>query len=329
MGKDNDSELIADLLWAMWGQLGISSVIKMEQEPLLDVEPLILLTAWFINQDLRLSEEVIRWCAGYAEWVSKTRLTSLYRSIDAHWQQHFDNLSAAVYRANDNVKWPGYQALGKAAAPHEVAHSASPAEPSLVFAAANGPPLTPFQNRLSFHRPGNLRFRLRALVGVGTRADVLTHLIFSAMAKGSDLAYLGYSKPAIAQALSSLEQGGFLVQKQEANAYTYAVCNRQHWESILQYQATHFLNLHAIGNILVTWHRRRKHQNFSSRTAMVADAQAAKTISAYAGQLNPIRASWEPTHGPARGNSDLDAISHWIHSWPRNLPGPMGPALRR
>ncbi|TVR12292.1 MAG: hypothetical protein EA401_09405 [Planctomycetota bacterium] len=325
MSPGHDSDIIADILWGLWGQLGISSVVKTDQDPLIDIEPLIVLTAWFINQDLRLSEEVIRWCAGHAEWVSKTRLTSLYKGLDKHWQGRFAFLAAAVHRSNNTVKWPGFHGSATTVPSRGSVSDSVPEEPAAVFASSKGPPLPPHQDRLPFHRPGNLRFRLRALLGVGTRADVLTHVIFSSMVKGCDFAYLGYSKPAITHALSSLQRGGFVMQREEANAYAYALVNRESWESLLQYQPVRFLNLRAIGNILVTWRRRCEHQDYSSRSARVTDLQAAKAIRTYATQLNPIRANEEHPHWLTQGNTDLDAISQWIRGWSQQLPGPMGP----
>ena len=88
---------------------------------------------------------------------------------------------------------------------------------------------------LPMERPALLRFRLRALCGVGARADVLGELIArsGAWTRASDLSEEGYSKRAVAGILSELADAGIARQVADGNALTFQLARPEHVRELL------------------------------------------------------------------------------------------------
>ena len=112
--------------------------------------------------------------------------------------EHFGGLAAAV--ARHGVRWP--------------AVASSPAWPDA--SKLKGP--------LPLERPALLRFRLRALCGVGARADVLAELLGSGAvwrSAAAELARQGYTKRNVALLLAELEAAGVLHARRDGAAVLY------------------------------------------------------------------------------------------------------------
>ncbi len=75
--RDRLSELVLDLCWSLWVELGISGWQRRHQDVEIDLEPLILFTTSIQERDPRLRDEVAEWCASHSRWVSVTRLRNL------------------------------------------------------------------------------------------------------------------------------------------------------------------------------------------------------------------------------------------------------------
>ena len=96
--------------------------------------------------------------------------------------------------------------------------------------------------RLPVERPALLRFRVRALCGVGARADVLAELLArsGAWTRASDLVDLGYSKRSIAGVLAELAEGGLAGQRGEGNALAFRLSQPAHLNDSLGAEGLRF-----------------------------------------------------------------------------------------
>jgi len=197
-------ELGLELAWSLWGELGVRGVVSgRHDEWSIDPEPLIAFTAYLGDRDPRLRDESIDWCIRHERYVSKARLKSTLRRTDASTQGRFGAYAATVSE-HTGRSWPG-------------ATQPRPYEPTARSSLA---PLT---------RPALIRLRLRALFGVGARAEILHAFVGQPYARmtAADLARVtGYTKRNVTEELYRLELAGLLQVAAPSNQFLYRLQDR-------------------------------------------------------------------------------------------------------
>jgi hypothetical protein len=198
MSSDTIRESAAELAWSLWTELGVPGISRNHAHTVIDPEPLIIATPTLAAPDPRLLEQAFGWCAAHSNRISVSRLKGLLAGSSEHVVARFSSFSGAL--RSRGAKWP---------IPGGAEPWSSPAVPP-------SPPL-PIQ------RQSLLRFRLRALCGVGARADVLCELLTSpgVWRSAADLARLGYTKRNVAKVLSELDGTGIIASRMEGNALRY------------------------------------------------------------------------------------------------------------
>jgi len=180
--------LLVQLTWSLWTEIGVAGVQRMHVRHAIDPEPLIIITAALQDTDPRLRDESMDWCIRYLAFISKTRLRNLlnvqvYDATKKAFGQY-----AATINAQTRAQWPvpvdvkprSFTPSGKASA--------------------------------DFSRPALVRLRMRALFGVGARAELLTTFLGepNASKSASEFVAVGYAKRIVAQILSELHMSGLL-----------------------------------------------------------------------------------------------------------------------
>lgn len=185
-----------ELAWSLWTELGVPGVVRRHTAFAIDPEPLVIWSAAVVSEDPRLRDLVFRWCRQHGGRLSASRLKGLRAGMPTSAIQDFGGFVAALNSAS-TLRWPG--------ADDGTPHWPLPGDKA---------PLS-----LPLDRPALLRFRLRALAGVGTRADVLCELL--ATGRGwvgaSDLADEGYTKRNVARVLAELESAGIARSRAKGN----------------------------------------------------------------------------------------------------------------
>lgn len=194
---------VVGLAWSLWAELGVSGWSRRHSEFAIDPESLVVLTAWLRDRDPRLRDEATDWCVRYGQFISGARLKNLLvagRHAHTQWWGEF----ASTVNANSRWKWPTWST--------EVApRNFEPSEKSKIE---------------SFTRPSLIFLRVRALVGLSARAEVLR--LFSPDPKSrigvaEIAAQIGYSKRNTAEALDGLELAGVLTSFRVRNRLEYTV----------------------------------------------------------------------------------------------------------
>jgi hypothetical protein len=192
-------DLALSTAWSLWTELGVSGWERRHQSEAVDLEPLILFTAWLGRLDHRLLDESLDWCITNARFASATRLRSLLKQADADAVEAFGEYSATVASKIPKSRWPG---AGKA---RRLVPSGKSEVPSL-------------------ERPALLQLRLRALFGVAARAEVLRLLVIDA-ARGWSAADLAresaYAKVNVAAALDLLALAGIVRIEKSGAQFRY------------------------------------------------------------------------------------------------------------
>jgi hypothetical protein len=140
-----------DIGWSLWTELGVSGQRRSHSNVGIDLEPLIVATAYLSRFDARLRDESLDWCVLNVRYVSSDRLRNFLRTVDEELRQAFGPYSATVKKAR-RVSWPED---GK---PFRFAPTGRSLVPDLL-------------------RPALVQLRLRAAFGVSARAEVLRWLL--------------------------------------------------------------------------------------------------------------------------------------------------------
>ena len=166
-----------DLVRSLWAELGAGDAPRRHEWQALDLEPLIVFTAFFSPLDARLRYRTIDWCAANGRHVSGLRLHRFAHRSDP-----------AIGRAVERYVATIVSAI-REAANRETRSMPTP----------------------DLGRPALIQLRLRAMVGVSARAEVLRLLLADPerpRTASSLVVPAGYGRRGLRQALEMLTMAG-------------------------------------------------------------------------------------------------------------------------
>lgn len=202
--------LVLDLCWSLWAELGVSGWQRRHQQVAMDPEPLVVFTAALGDLDPRLRDEATDWCIANGRWISAARLRNLLRDESGPVREAYGELAATV-ALHGKLRWPGttrprpYRPTGRSEAP-------------------------------DFGRPALISLRLRALFGVGARAEVLRLFLRDPQAAlpAAELApEAGFTKRNVAEALDALRLAGVLEAMPVRNQLRYRLARPRELRALL------------------------------------------------------------------------------------------------
>ena len=198
MQKQNSEDEILghslDLAWNLWSELGVSGWARRHQGRAIDLEPLILHTSWLGKYDRRLWGEAVDWCITNSALVSSVRLRKFLSRSSQRVHESFGEFSATV-KKHVHVQWPGDG-------------EASPLRPSRK------------SSHVALERSGVIQLRLRAIVGVSARAEIL-HWMLSEPARQWSIGELvdrsGYGKANVTDTMDLTRRAGLVSHEKRGN----------------------------------------------------------------------------------------------------------------
>lgn len=199
-------ERLLDLAWSHWAALGVAGSLPPAEAPV-DLEALLIVTAELASEDPRLRDEALDWCSRFHGFASKPRLKQLLRRSHPNAQSAFGTFAGALEH-HAGIDWPG--------------SSGAASVPTSLSGKSCLPALT---------HPALLSLRLRALFGVGARADIIGAVLSrrSEDFGAADLVFVGYSKRNLAQALDMLAVAGLFRASRTGNRIRFSW---QRWEQL-------------------------------------------------------------------------------------------------
>ena len=206
-------EHVLDTLWSQWHELGVASTVERRHaDDCIDPEPLIAFTAIHGDLDPRLRHESIDWVLRYGIYVSKARLKNVLAAQGLLDDARFGEYAATV-NANGGAGWP----------------------------AAPGKPL-PFRSRArslldDLRRPALLSLRIRAIFGVGARAELIRVFLAHpemAMTAADLSAATSYGKRNILNELEPLRLAGVVNSFRAVNADRFLLAQRDEVAALAQ-----------------------------------------------------------------------------------------------
>ena len=148
-------DALAGLAWSLWGELGASTWERQHQGWAIELEPLIAFTANVGTHDLRLKREAVDWCVTNAGHVSVSQLRHVVKAAPAQYEAAVADFGATVSQFTRR-SWPGSDAGD--------AYDLQPSGKSRLR---------------GLEEPSMLQLRLRAMFGVGARAEIVRCLLTS------------------------------------------------------------------------------------------------------------------------------------------------------
>ncbi len=192
-------EEVLDALWRQWTTLGVAGV-KDAGPIAIDLEALLILTAKLSPEDPRLRDEALDWCATSHRFISKPRLKQLLKLTSRTGQAAFAPFGKTLERQVGGA-WPA--AGGRESWTVRLSNKSRPPD---------------------LGQPALVNLKLRALFGVGARADVITAILnWPAPDFGAaDLVFVGYTKRNLADTLDGLADGGLLDSARMGNRLRFS-----------------------------------------------------------------------------------------------------------
>ncbi|MGH7765295.1 MAG: winged helix-turn-helix domain-containing protein [Candidatus Dormibacteraceae bacterium] len=275
------SRLALDLAWSLWSELGVPGGVRRHDWQALDLEPLILFTAW-LGTDSRLRTSAMEWSIANARFASTFRLRHFAGRASPAMLAAFGRFAATV-RTHTRAPWPG-----------------------------QGDPLTMLGHQdLSapdLRRPSLIQLRLRALVGVSARAEILKNMIAepdrpqSASALAEDA---GYGKGSVAQALDGLTMAGIVLVQPAGNRLQYRLARPDGLAEALQWLPSTYPDWWPVFKIIEAL------SDYAHRT--VPHRTGATTVENLVQRIDPElhRLGIADQIVPALGSAAMPEIEHW------------------
>lgn len=205
-------EYILETLWSQWHELGVAATVpRRHSDDFIDPEPLIAFTATHSDMDARLRDESIDWVLRFGTYVSKARLKNVLAGWEALDSTLFREYAATI-NAHGGAGWP----------------------------AAGAKPIA-FSSRARFlledlTRPALISVRIRAVFGVGARAELIRAFLSrpSAALTAADLsAETNYGKRNVLNELEALRFAGVVKSLRAVNADRFSLVKAAQIKALL------------------------------------------------------------------------------------------------
>jgi hypothetical protein len=246
--RDLFLENILNFLWRQWSALGVLGEARTEDPWVYDPEPMLLFTLEMGRYEPRLSDEVVDWLTVNGKWVDMQRLRGILRKKDDINKSLVGAVAAFLMNQGDERKWKNLSQFCRSHVPNRSDNSKS------LFYEKNGKPhpitKTPDPSFLiyGFNRPqlrarrmtrevpitshNTLRFLLRALFGLGSRAECLAYLLMHEGGHPSEIARaIGLSLRGTQDALIELSRSGLILTRVKGKRkIEYWLSHERWWE---------------------------------------------------------------------------------------------------
>ena len=199
-------EAVLDALWRQWAALGAGAAASGTARAVVDPEALVLASLWFLDQEPRLGDLLASWVVSNAALLSMQRLRNVAEIFPAVASDRVKGVARlAVERAKD-FRW-------KPLVRQDV--SALTERPGKTLSIA-----------VPLERPPALMLRLRALLGVGMRADIVAYMLSDPadFVTSDDIAGATvYNATAVRRLLTQLSNAGGLQREGKDAHARYAI----------------------------------------------------------------------------------------------------------
>ena len=212
------------LLWRQWSALGIPGHAAESSRHYVDPEALLAFTCTFGRYDPRLFDEMLGWLASYERFINTKRVHTLFKEKLFSGASVVGAIARFLCTQTKQKRWRNLERLGDPIS-----------EPSSLFFLRDGRPLPisgecePSFSAAGFARdpvrlrqhgtfrangPGAILLRLRTLMGVSARCEILVYLMAHASGYPREIATeTHYAQKTVHDALDDLALSQYIVSR--------------------------------------------------------------------------------------------------------------------
>lgn len=235
-------ERLFDVLWRQWTALGVMGQAKPMEQTVLDPEALFLITCTVGRYDPRLFDAMLDWLAVNGRYLNVHRLRRIQKEHTFTGAQVYSAVAAIMQSLDSSAKWT------RSAAPRQKNaeplflmddHTPLPVlhEPDSVF-QRYGYLRERYEPRniaqiFPSARASNLILRLRALLGISARCEILAYLMIKGRGSPRAIARIcNYYPATISKAMAEMEDSGYITSHTEGRHRFYALLSPT-WRDLL------------------------------------------------------------------------------------------------
>lgn len=236
---------ILGFLWRQWSAIGVLGEARAREPWVIDPEALLVFTLEIGRYDPRLFDEVMDWLVTNGHWIDMQRLRGILRKNEGTLRP-MGAVSEFLVSQGHERKWSNLAKL---------CFKNIPEEQELLFKSKKGfvRPLTNFEGdivfeKYGFYRPplkpsgksrqviptaeSTIRFMLRGLFGIGSRAECILYLLTHEAGHPSEVAKaIGLSIRGTQDALIELSKSGLVMTRIKGKRkIEYWLSQGQWWE---------------------------------------------------------------------------------------------------
>jgi hypothetical protein len=252
-------ENILTFLWRQWSTLGVAGGAGTEDTWIIDPEPMLFFTLEMGRYEPRLFDEVLDWLVVNGRWIDLQRLRGILRGKNKAIATLMGAVALFLTKEGNERKWQNIASFCK-----PQIKDSDKGEP--LFFGKDGKPypftleLDSFFLSCGFNRPklalrrltrevpitsqSTIRFLLRALFGVGSRAECLVYLLTNDGGHPTEVAKaIGLSVRGTQDTLIDLSRSGLVLARPKGKRkIEYWLSHEQWWEFLSRRSITEFKN---------------------------------------------------------------------------------------
>ncbi len=240
-------ENVLDFLWRQWSALGIAGAARTEDIWAIDPEALLVFSLEITRYEPRLFDEILDWIVVNGRWIDNQRLRGILR----HRSETAGRLLSAVASfvseeaGTYERKWKSFASLHKYSlnigpeilfrtkegSPYPEPRSAS--KSFLDYGFLRGPvSIRKMSRPVPIAPRSNIRFLLRALFGIGSRAECILYLLTHEAGHPSEIAQaIGISLMGARNTLIDLSESGLILTRiRGKRRIEYWISSKRWWE---------------------------------------------------------------------------------------------------
>jgi len=213
-------EALLGFIWRQWSAIGVSGSVRSSDQWLIDPEALLLFSTCIARRDARLFDEVLDWLQLNADRINLQRLGRLQKEHALGEATVLAAIAAQLTKAKAHPKWRSIAARALSPSPNVVPRPLFTHLPVIGrcdetwLAWGWQRPAVELRGLSQVPKPdqpATFLFKLRALFGLQTRAEVMAWLLTHETGHPAEIARAtGYFRGSIQSVLNELTQSGHL-----------------------------------------------------------------------------------------------------------------------